>query len=206
MKLEELLKDDQETLQKVQDAIKKANEGIKDNNKKIRYTDLGEGQYVGLQKYNDLETKYNEMKDAPNEFETKYNDLIKVQEDTLKAEKDKLSTVAKQLAVDSAVNSLGISDKLTLAGIKSLITLDSIQLDENYKISGGLDDQIKTIKDTYKDSFDTSVSVVSTGNTDPKNTSNQNRTYTSLDELKNLSLDEVIADISNINAQIEQLK
>lgn len=206
MKLEELLKDDQETLHKVQDAIKKANENIKDNNKKIRYTDLGEGNYVGIQKYTDLETKYNEMKDTPNEFETKYNDLLKEQENTINAEKNKLTDIAKKLAVDSAIEGLGINDKLTLAGIKSLINIDNIQLDENYNISGGLDDQIKTIKDTYKDSFNTSVSVVSTGNIDPKNNEKQCRTYSSLAELKGLSLDDVIKDIDNINAQIGQLK
>lgn len=204
MKLEELLKDNPEALQAVNDAIAKANAEIKDNNKKIRYTDLGEGGYVAVKKYTDLETKYNDLVNTPNEFEKKYNDLVTQKNTDLTTEREKLSLVVKKLAVDNAIEQLGIKDNLTKAGIKSLIQLDTIELNEDYSIKEGLSNQIDSIKETYKDSFNTTI--VSTGDTTPKTNPTNKKVYNSRAEIEALSQEQVLADLDNITAQLENLK
>lgn len=204
MKLEDLLKDDQETLEKVKEAIKKVNDTIGDNNKKIRYADLGEGEYISKGKYTDLETKYNTLKDTPNEFEKKYNDLMAEKDTAINTEKEKLSSVLKNMAVENAINSLGIEDKLTKAGIKSYINVNDIKLDDNYNVVDGLDNQINSIKEQFKDSFTKpEVTVVSTGTTVPK--TEQARVYSSIDEIKSMTTEQIMADYDNIVQQLSKL-
>ena len=124
----------------------------------------------------------------------------------IQAEKDKLSSVVKKLAIDKEISQLGIADELTIAGIKSLIKADKIQLDENYNVSGGLDNQIKTIKEQYKTSFE-QPKVVSTGQSvQTSNTVKTGRVYSSLAEIAGLTQAEVDADLENITSQLPNLK
>ena len=198
MKLEEAIKGlDKE----VQSSVLKA---IKDSGAK--FVDLCEGQYVDKNKYSDLETKYNELKEAPNPWEAKVKELEDSSKTAIQAEKDKLSGVVKKLAIDKEISQLGITDELTIAGIKSLIKADDIQLDENYNVSGGLDNQIKTIKEQYKTSFE-QPKVVSTGQSvQTSNTVKTNRVYSSLAEIAGLTQAEVDADLENITSQLPNLK
>ena len=198
MKLEEVIKGlDKE----VQSNVLKA---IKDSGAK--FVDLGEGQYVDKNKYSDLETKYNELKEAPNPLEAKVKELEDSSKTAIQAEKDKLSSVVKKLAIDKEISQLGIADELTIAGIKSLIKADEIQLDENYNVSGGLDNQIKTIKEQYKTSFE-QPKVVSTGQSvQTSNTVKTGRVYSSLAEIAGLTQAEVDADLENITSQLPNLK
>ena len=198
MKLEEAIKGlDKE----VQSSVLKA---IKDSGAK--FVDLSEGQYVDKNKYSDLETKYNELKEAPNPLEAKVKELEDSSKTAIQAEKDKLSGVVKKLAIDKEISQLGITDELTIAGIKSLIKADEIQLDENYNISGGLDSQIKTLKEQYKSSFE-QPKVVSTGQSvQTSNTVKTGRIYSSLAEIAGLTQAEVDADLENITSQLPNLK
>ena len=198
MKLEEAIKGlDKE----VQSNVLKA---IKDSGAK--FVDLSEGQYVDKNKYSDLETKYNELKEAPNPLEAKVKELEDSSKTAIQAEKDKLSGVVKKLAIDKEISQLGITDELTIAGIKSLIKADEIQLDENYNVSGGLDTQIKTIKEQYKTSFE-QPKVVSTGQSvQTSNTVKTGRVYSSLAEIAGLTQAEVDADLENITSQLPNLK
>ena len=198
MKLEEAIKGlDKE----VQSSVLKA---IKDSGAK--FVDLGEGQYVDKNKYSDLETKYNELKEAPNPLEAKVKELEDSSKTAIQAEKDKLSGVVKKLAIDKEISQLGMTDELTIAGIKSLIKADEIQLDENYNVSSGLDTQIKTIKEQYKTSFE-QPKVVSTGQSvQTSNTVKTNRLHSSLAEIAGLTQAEVDADLENITSQLPNLK
>ena len=198
MKLEEAIKGlDKE----VQSSVLKA---IKDSGAK--FVDLSEGQYVDKNKYSDLETKYNELKEAPNPLEAKVKELEDSSKTAIQDEKDKLSSVVKKLAIDKEISQLGITDELTIAGIKSLIKADEIQLDENYNVSGGLDTQIKTIKEQYKTSFE-QPKVVSTGQSvQTSNTVKTGRVYSSLAEIAGLTQAEVDADLENITSQLPNLK
>lgn len=198
MKLEEAIKGlDKE----VQSSVLKA---IKDSGAK--FVDLSEGDYVDKHKYSDLETKYNELKEAPNPLEDKVKELEDSSKVAIQAEKDKLSEVVKKLAIDKEISQLGITDELTKAGIRSLIKSDDIQLDENYNVSGGLDSQINTLKEQYKNSFE-QPKVVSTGQSVQTSNMVQNkRVYSSLAEIAGLTQAEVDADLENITSQLPNLK
>lgn len=198
MKLEEALKGlDKE----VQSNVLKA---IKDSGAK--FVDLSDGQYVDKNKYSDLETKYNELKDAPNPLEAKVKELEDSSASALQAEKNKLADVVKKLAIDKEISNLGITDELTKAGIKSLIKIDQIKVDDNYNISGGLTPQITALKEQYKTSFE-QPKVVSTGQSvQTSNTVKQGRVYNSLAEIASLTQAEVDADLENITSQLPNLK
>lgn len=197
MKLEEAIKGlDKEVQSNVLKAIKESG---------AKFVDLSEGQYVDKNKYSDLETKYNELKDAPNPLEAKVKELEESSKTAIQAEKDKLSGVVKKLAIDKEIGQLGIKDELAIAGIKSLIKADEIQLDENYNISGGLDNQISTLKEQYKTSFE-QPKVVSTGQSlSNSSTVGKARQYTQAD-IKGMSMAEIVDDVDNIISQLGNLQ
>lgn len=198
MKLEEAIKGlDKE----VQSSVLKA---IKDSGAK--FVDLSEGQYVDKNKYSDLETKYNELKEAPNPLEAKVKELEDESKKAIQTEKDKLSDVVKKLAIDKEISQLGITDELAIEGIKALIKPDDIQLDENYNVSGGLDSQIKTLKEQYKNSFEQSKFVSTGQSVQTSNTVQNKRVYNSLAEIAGLTQAEVDADLENITSQLPNLK
>ena len=193
MTLQEMLKDKPEVLSAVNEAIKATG---------AKFVDLTEGKYVDAKKYGDLETKYN---DAVTSHDTKVKELEEGHKTALQTERDKISNVVKSMAIDNEVNKLNLKDKLAIQGIKGLINADQIQLDENYKITGGLDNQIEDIKSTYKDSF-VSPTSVSTGQSLPTSkTVEGKKIYTSAD-IDNMSVEEIMADLANINSQLGTMK
>lgn len=190
---------DAETVKAVKQAIK--NSGVK-------LVDLADGSYVDSNKYNTLETKYNELKEAPNPLEDKVKELKANNTTALQAERDKISNVVKQLAIDKEISSLGLTNELTILGVKSSIKTDDIQLNDDYTIKSGLNEQIARLKDTYKTAFET-PQVVSTGQsiqTSNINGSKVGRVYSSLSEINSMSQEEVQADYDNIISQIPNLK
>lgn len=204
MTLKELL---EKALPENDEAVKNVCDYVKKNS--IKFADLGEGQYVGKGKYDEIEKKYNDLKDAENPYEKKYNDLVESSKQDLVDERTKLSGVAKKIAVDAAINNLGLSNELSKQGIKALINYDGIELDDNYNIKGDcLTSQLDSIKEQYKDAF-ASPQPISTGSSVPgsiKNGGVANKQYTSLDDIRALSLEQVINDLDNINAQLGNLK
>lgn len=205
MTLKELL---EKALPENDEAVKNVCDYVKKNS--IKFADLGEGQYVGKGKYDELEGKYNALKDAENPYEKKYNDLVESSKQDLVDERTKLSGVAKKIAVDAAINNLGLSNELSKQGIKALINYDGIELDDDYNIKGDcLTSQLDSIKEQYKDAF-ASPQPISTGQSVPGSVKNGgsgvNKQYSSLDDIRALSLEQVINDLDNINAQLGNLK
>ena len=203
MTLKELLEN---ALPENAEAVKNVCDYVKKNS--IKFADLGDGQYVGKGKYDELEGKYNNLKNAENPYEKKYNDLVESSKQSLVDERTKLTGVAKQIAVDAAISSLGGLNDLAKQGIKALINFDAIEVDDDYNINGdSLDKQISGIKEQYKDAF-ASPQPISTGNSVPgsvKHGGDSSRRYSSLDEIRGLSLEQVMSDYDNITAQLAQL-
>ena len=193
MTIQEMLKDKPDVLSAVNDAIKTSG---------AKFVDLTEGKYVYAKKYCDFETKYNEVTTSN---ETKIKELEDGHKTALQAERDKISGVVKTMAIDNELNKLNIKDKLALAGIRGLIKADEIQLDENYKITGGLDNQLEEIKNTYKESFVTPTSV-STGQSLPTSKTVEGQRQYTMADLDKMSVDEIMADIQNINYQLGTMK
>lgn len=203
MTLDEMIKN---ALPENEDAVKAIKKYVHDNN--LKYADLGEGQYVGLEKYNAMEKKYNDLKDAENPFETKYNELVVKSASDLDNERTKLKGVVKNIAVQSAIDALGV-DKLLAQGIKALVNTEAIEIDDDYNIKGDtLSKQIDAIKNDYKDSFDTRATMKSTGNAINNSSRAQDgsKTYSSLAEIRGMSREAVMADLDNITAQLSNLK
>jgi hypothetical protein len=200
MTLKEILKDMPDIYKQVEEAV---------NASGAKLVDLNDGGYVAKKKYDDKVTELDNIKNAPNPLQKELDDLKEENSKNLETEKKKLSTVAIKLATDNVINGLGISDKLTLEGIKALISTksDSIKVDDNYNVSG-LDDVVNSIKETYADSFK-QPHVVSTGqviDTSKTTGGNTGRVYKSLDEIKGLSRAEIQADYKNIISQLNGLE
>lgn len=173
--------------------------------------DLSEGDYVSTQKHNDEVTKLNaeitKLKEAPNPLVDEIAKLKETHTSEMAAEKAKVQGIIKSHAIAEKLGSLGITNELELVGLKSLIKADDIKISDDYEITGGLDEQIESLKGKYGSSF-TAPKVVSTGQsmqTSQKN-GGQARQYTSLEEIKNLSQAEVNADLDNIMSQLGNLK
>lgn len=198
--LEKALPENAEAAKAVKDYLK--------NNKNIKFVDLADGEYVGVGKYNDLESKYNNLKNAENPFEQKYNDLVVSSNNAITEERTKLVGVAKQLAVNNAINSLGGLNDLAKQGIKALINFDAIEIDDDYNIKGdSLDKQISGIKEQYKDAF-VAAQPVGTGAGvagSVKHGGDSKKQYSTLDEIRGLSLEQVMSDYDNITAQLASL-
>lgn len=192
MTLNELLKDKPEILKEVEEAIKGTG---------AKFVDLTEGGYVDSKKYSDLETKYKELKEAPNPLENKVKELEESNTTNLKAERDKLSSIIKKMAIENEIASLGIKDELTKAGIKSLITVDDLKLNENYEVIDGLKGQIEEIKKKYKDSFVLPEPVSTGQSVKSSQTVEHKRIYSSAD-IDKMSVEEIMADLSNVTQQL----
>ena len=203
MTLDELLKDKPDVLSAVNEAIEQAGKG----GTKPKFVDLTEGKYTDVDKYNTLNTKYNDLLKAENPFETKYNELVKTSKNDMVAEKKKLNDIVRKMAVDNAINKLGITDELTKLGIKSAIKMGDIKVDENYNITEGLNEQLDVIKETYKSSFE-KPTVINTGDivNNSLKTGTGSKVYSSLNEIRALSVEEVQADYDNITSQLPNLK
>ena len=177
----------------------------------IKLQDVGSGDYVSSQKYNDEVTKLNaeitKLKEAPNPLVDEIAKLKETHTSEMAAEKAKVQGIIKAHAISEKLGSLGITNELELVGLKSLIKSDDIKMDDDYNITGGLDEQIEGLKKTYGSSFE-APKVVSTGQSMQTSQTNGGavRQYGSLDEIRGLSQEQVAADLDNIMAQMSNLK
>lgn len=177
----------------------------------IKLGDLSQGDYVSSQKYNDEVTKLNaeitKLKEAPNPLVDEIAKLKETHTSEMAAEKAKVQGIIKAHAISEKLGSLGITNELELVGLKSLIKSDDIKMDDDYNITGGLDEQIEGLKKTYGSSFE-APKVVSTGQSMQTSQTNGGavRQYGSLDEIRGLSQEQVAADLDNIMAQMSNLK
>jgi archaellum component FlaC len=93
-----------------------------------------------------------------------------------------------------------------LAGLRSLIDPSKIEVDDSFKVTGGLDDQIEGLKTSYKDAFSTPKNV-SMGNTVSKaNTVGTPAKQYSSSEIDKMSIKDVMADIDNVVASLSNIK
>ena len=159
--LDELLKDDAETLAKLNSAIEKANIG-RDEAHKIKLGNIGSGDYTSTKKYNDLQAKYDELeKSAAADAEAKVKEVTDSYEKKLSDQNNTFVQNRKKDAVEKAIASLGNIDKWQAKGIRESIDLDKITLDDQFNVTGGLDEQFESIKSDFKDSKE---KVVGTSN------------------------------------------
>lgn len=200
--LKETLKDTDGAYDKVMSAF---------DSEGLRLQDVSTGEYTSTKKYNDDITKLNEeiktLKEAPNPLEKELAELKETHANEITSIKAKAQDVIKSRAISEKINSLGITNELEVVGLKSLIKSDDIKMDDDYNITGGLDEQIEGLKKNYGSSFE-KPKVVSTGQS--MSTSQQvggaKRVYSSLEEINKLSQAEIDADIDNITAQLINLK
>lgn len=177
----------------------------------IKLQDVGSGDYVSSQKHNDevtkLQAEIQSLKDAPNPLVDEIAKLKETHTSEMAAEKAKVQGIIKAHAISEKLGSLGITNELELVGLKSLIKSDDIKMDDDYNITGGLDEQIEGLKGKYGSSF-TAPKVVSTGQSMQTSQVNggQTRQYASLAEIKGLSQEQVAADLDNIMSQLGNLK
>lgn len=216
MKLDELLKDKPDILASVNESIEAYNNSIEDKSKKVKFVDLSEGGYVDKDKYNTMETKYNDINSkyitlstehstASKNLETANNNLKNLQDkydQDIKNAKDSASAKVIEIAINNAISSLGIKDKVVEAGVRASIDTKKITVDDNLNIQG-LDDQVASIREEHKELFTGSVIKVNTG-TNPNTTSGKKQ-YSSLDEISKLSVQEFNSDKANILEQINKL-
>ena len=200
--LKETLKDTDGAYDKVMSAF---------DSEGLRLQDVSTGEYTSTKKYNDDITKLNEeiknLKEAPNPLEKELAELKETHANEITSIKAKAQDVIKSRAISEKINSLGITNELEVVGLKSLIKSEDIKMDDDYNITGGLDEQIEGLKKNYGSSFE-KPKVVSTGQS--MSTSQQvggaKRVYSSIEEIKNLTQAEVNADLDNITAQLQNLK
>lgn len=200
--LKETLKDTDGAYDKVMSAF---------DSEGLRLQDVSTGEYTSTKKYNDDVNKLNEeiktLKEAPNPLEKELAELKETHANEITSIKTKAQDVIKSRAISEKINSLGITNELEVVGLKSLIKSDDIKMDDDYNITGGLDEQIEGLKKNYGSSFE-KPKVVSTGQS--MSTSQQvggaKRVYSSLEEISKLTQAEVDADIDNITAQLPNLK
>lgn len=177
----------------------------------IKLQDVGSGDYVSSQKHNDevtkLQAEIQSLKDAPNPLVEEIAKLKESHTSEMAAEKQKVQNIIKAHAISEKLGSLGITNELELVGLKSLIKSDDIKMDDDYNITGGLDEQIDGLKKTYGSSFE-APKVVSTGQSlQTSQTAGKTlRQYGSLAEIQGLSQEEVNADLANIMSQLGNLK
>jgi len=177
----------------------------------IKLQDVGSGDYVSSQKHNDevtkLQAEMQSLRDAPNPLVEEIAKLKESHTSEMAAEKAKVQGIIKAHAISEKLGSLGITNELELVGLKSLIKSDDIKMDDDYNITGGLDEQIDGLKNTYGSSFE-APKVVSTGQSlQTSQTAGKTlRQYGSLAEIQGLSQEEVNADLANIMSQLGNLK
>lgn len=181
------------------------------DNAGIKLQDVSTGDYVSSQKYNDEVTKLNaeitKLKEAPNPLVDEITKLKETHASELASEKAKVQGIIKSHAIAEKINGLGITNELEVLGMKSLIKADDIKMDDDYNITGGLDEQIESLKSTYGSSF-SAPKVVSTGQSIQTSQVNGGavKQYSSLAEIQALSQEQVNADLDNIMAQMPNLK
>lgn len=198
-----------EALKDTEGAYDKAIKALDDSG--IKLQDVGTGDYVSAQKYNDevtkLQNEVKTLKEAPNPLVDEIAKLKETHANDMAAEKAKVQGIIKSHAISEKINGLGITNELEVLGLKSLIKADEIKMDDDYNITEGLDNQIEALKGTYKSSFET-PKVVSTGQSvsTSQQTGTTTKQYGSLAEIKSLTQEQVNADLPNILSQLGNLK
>lgn len=200
--LDELLKDDPETLAKVNSAIDKANVG-RDENHKIKLGNIGSGDYVGVKKYNDLQTKMDELKGTLEaESEAKLKEVTDNYEKKISDMNNSFIQNRKIDAVERAIAGLGNLDKWQAKGVRDSIDLDKITLDEQYNVTGGLEEQFESIKgDFVKAEPAEKEKVVGTSNNQVISNGVSPKRVFSPQEISNMSMSEYEAHRAEILGQ-----
>ena len=200
--LDELLKDDPETLAKVNSAIDKANVG-RDDNHKIKLGNIGSGDYVGVKKYNDLQTKMDELKGTLEaESEAKLKEVTDNYEKKISDMNNSFIQNRKIDAVERAIAGLGSLDKWQAKGVRDSIDLDKITLDEQYNVTGGLEEQFESIKgDFVKAEPAEKEKVVGTSNNQVISNGVSPKHVFSPQEISNMSMSEYEAHRAEILGQ-----
>jgi hypothetical protein len=118
------------------------------------------------------------------------------------AEKAKVEGIIKAQAISNKISELGITNELEVLGIKSLIKMDDIKMDSDYNITSGLDEQIESLKGTYKSSFDT-PKLVSTGQSIQTSKKVEVGKVYSSDEIDKMSVEEIMANLDAVNKSLQ---
>lgn len=200
--LDELLKDDPETLAKVNAAIDKANVG-RDENHRIKLGNIGSGDYTSTKKYNDLQAKMDELKGTIEaEAEAKLKEVTDNYEKKLAEQNDLFIQNRKNDAVEKAIAGLGNLDKWQAKGVRDSIDMSKISLDENFQVVGGLDEQLEGIRgDFVKAEPASEEKVVGTSNNQViSNGVSPKRVFTPQD-IQNMSMSEYEACRAEILGQ-----
>ena len=198
-----------EALKDTEGAYDKAIKALDDSG--IKLQDVGTGDYVSAQKYNDevtkLQNEVKSLKEAPNPLVDEIAKLKETHASEMAAEKAKVQGIIKSQAISEKINGMGITNELEVLGLKSLIKADEIKMDDDYNITEGLDNQIEALKANYKSSFE-APKVVSTGQSvqTSQQTGTATKQYGSLAEIKSLTQEQVNADLPNILSQLGNLK
>ena len=216
MTLEQLLQNNPEVLASVNQAITEHNATIEDKTKHVRFVDLSEGGYVSRDRYSNLETKFNDLTTRHSTLETQHNTTkseLNTANNNLTTLQNKYDTdieaVRKlardrvvSMAIESGIDSLGITDEVVRAGVRSMVNRDNLSIDDNFVVSG-ISEQIQTIRDGHSELFNGGAARV---NTKPaQQQTNGKRVYNSLDEIAKLSPAEFAADRANILENITKL-
>lgn len=200
--LDELLKDDPETLAKVNAAIDKANVG-RDENHRIKLGNIGSGDYTSTKKYNDLQQKMEDLQNTlKTDAETKLKEVTDNYEKKLSEQNELFIQNRKADAVERAIESLGNLDKWQKAGVRDAIDMSKITVDEQFNITGGLDEQFEQIRSDFtKAEPAEKEKVVGTSNTQVvSNGVSPKRVFTP-QEIQNMSMSEYEAHRAEILGQ-----
>jgi hypothetical protein len=173
----------------VEAKINEHNKNEADQAKKVKFVDLGEGGYVSKDKHTTTETTLatvrgeletlktthatteTTLKNTQTELET-----LKSTHATEKATSDeKVKNKIIDISINNAISSLGVTDDIVSAGLRSTIDRSKITIDDNFNISG-LDDQVTALKDSHKDLFNSSIVKINTGS--ENNGGSSRKTYT----------------------------
>ncbi|MFR8116896.1 MAG: phage scaffolding protein [Clostridia bacterium] len=164
--LKEILGED--LYKQVEKNVNEHNSKIEDKEKHVKIADLGSGKYVSKDKYDALETDLNNTKTSLYTANTTIEDLKKNNGDNADLQQ-KISDYETQITNLETANKKEKTKMLKQMAIKDalynekakhpelLITkfdLDKITLDENgEKVVSGIEEQMKSNKETYKDLF-----------------------------------------------------
>jgi septal ring factor EnvC (AmiA/AmiB activator) len=164
--LKEILGDD--LYKQVETKVNEHNGKAENKDKQVKVANLGNGEYVSKSKYDALETDLKNVKTSLETANNTINDLKKNNSDNGDLQK-KISDYETEIAdlkktskesKEKLIKEQAIKDALYSSKAKHpdlLLTkfdLSKIVLDENgEKVVAGIDEQIKTHKETYKDLF-----------------------------------------------------
>lgn len=200
-----------DALKEYEGAYKAVTKALTDNGMKLQ--DVATGKYVSTSKHEDemnkLRKEMEDIKNAPNPLTEEIEKLKADHAVELQNQRKVAQDIIKSQAVSEKISKLGISNELEAVGMKSLIKLDDIKMDDNYSITGGLDEQIDALKSQYGSSIEKKTTPsISTGMSVQSSASKgtQPHKYQSLDEIKGLTQEQVNADLPNIMQQLGSLK